>query len=93
LPRRTINCRRLALRRGVPHQPGIEGFGGEHGQDHHGTERERAAGLDRDHRAERDQGAAQRLHENVDHREWQPYLRSSWDLGVNHGEAHAHRAG
>src|SRR6266446_4355321 len=59
----------LALRRGVPHQPRVEGFGGEHRQDHDAAKGERAdPGLDRDHRAEGDEGTEQRLHEDVDHR-------------------------
>src|SRR6516225_726538 len=45
-----------ALGGGVPHQPRVEGFGGEHGQDHDGAEGQGAnPGLDRDHRAEGDQ--------------------------------------
>src|SRR5215813_5636495 len=58
----------LPGRGGVPHQSGIESLGREHGQDYDGTKGERAgAGLDCDYRAERDQRAQKRLHENVDH--------------------------
>src|ERR1700730_17080005 len=64
-----IGADRLPLLRRVPHQPRVEGLGREHCQDHDGAKGEGAgAGLDRDHRAERDQRAEQRFHENVDHR-------------------------
>src|SRR3984893_9938664 len=64
-----IGVQRLPLLRRVPHQPRVEGLGREHCQDHDSAKGEGAgAGLDRDHRAERDQRAEQRLHENVDHR-------------------------
>ena len=45
------HARRLLPRRAgrVPHQPRIEGLGGEHGQDHHAGEGDRAeAGVDGD---------------------------------------------
>src|SRR5260370_384359 len=55
--------------RRVPHQPRVEGLSREHGQDDGATKRERPdPGLDRDHRAERDERPEQRLHEDVDHR-------------------------
>jgi len=51
---------KTALCRGIPHQPRVKGFGGEHGQDHDGAEGQCPdPGLDRDHRAERDQCAEQ----------------------------------
>jgi hypothetical protein len=56
------NHLRLPLLRRVPHQPRIEGLGGEHRQDHDGAKGQRAdPGLDGDHRAKCDQGAEQRL--------------------------------
>jgi hypothetical protein len=59
-PRRRCSLEKSALLSGVPHQPRVKGFGGEHGQDHDGAEGERPdPGLDRDHRAECDQRAEQ----------------------------------
>jgi hypothetical protein len=53
-----IGAHRLTSLRRVPHQPGVEGLGCDHGQDYDGAEGEGAgAGLDRDDGAKCDQRA------------------------------------